>query len=172
MAHSSSASDSAKAEQKFFELLGQFDNAVLVTHEKASGSLHGRPMNIAETNDDGSIWFISAADAPKISELEKDAHLLAVAQKDRQWLSISGRAELHRDRARIHKVWKETYRAWFNGKDDPNIILIRLKPTEAEYWDNSGVSGLKFALKFAAAYVTGREMHGSGDVKVHGKVEL
>ena len=172
MAQSSSASDSAKAEQKFFELLGQFDNAVLVTHDQQSGSLHGRPMHIAETNEDGSIWFITQADSPKISELQKDTHLLAVAQKDRQWLSISGRAELHRDRARIHKVWKETYRAWFDGKDDPNILLIRLNPTEAEYWDNSGISGLKFALKFAAAYVTGREMNGPGDVRIHGKVSL
>ena len=171
MATSPSTSDSAKAEKKFFELLGNFDTAVLVTHEK-TGTLHGRPMYIAETNDDGGIWFITAANAPKVNELEKDTHILAVAQRERQWLSISGRAELHRDRARIHKVWKETYRAWFSGKDDPNILLIRLNPTEAEYWDNSGVSGLKFALKYAAAYVTGREIHGVGDVTVHGKVTL
>ncbi|MET0341078.1 MAG: pyridoxamine 5'-phosphate oxidase family protein [Polyangiales bacterium] len=169
MAHANN--DNATAEQKFFELLGGFENAVLVTHDR-SGPLHGRPMAIAETNDDGSIWFITRADAPKVDELQQDAHLLAVLQKERQWLTVSGRGELHRDRARIHKVWKESFRAFFDGKDDPNIALIRLNPSEAEYWDNRGTAGLKFALKYAAAYVTGKELKGTDDPKVHGKVAL
>lgn len=170
MAHSTeNASD--KAEQKFFELLKQFDNAMLVTHTR-SGPLHGRPMAIAETSHDGSIWFITRADAHKVEEIEKDAHLIAVMQKDRQFLSVSGRGELHRDRARIHKVWKEAFRAWCDGKDDPNILLIRLNPSEGEYWDNKGLAGLKFALKFAAAYVTGKELRGPDDVNTHAKVSL
>jgi general stress protein 26 len=129
-------------------------------------------MAIAETSDDGSIWFITGADTPKIDELEHNENILAMMQDGRQWLAVTGRAELHRDRARIHKVWKEAYRAWFDGKDDPNIVLIRLNPREAEYWDNKGLAGLKFALKFAAAYVTGNEMRGPNDVNTHAKVPL
>jgi general stress protein 26 len=165
--------NAAKAEQKFFELLKQFDHAVLVTHSARTSSLHGRPMAVAETSEDGSIWFITGADTAKVDELEKDAHLIAVMQKDRQFLSVSGRGELHRDKARIHKVWKEAYRAWFSSKDDPNIVLIRLNPTDAEYWDNKGLSSsLKFALRFAAAYISGKPMHDPNDVKVHAKVPL
>ena len=166
------ADNAAKAEQKFFELLKQFDDAVLVTHSARTGSLHGRPMAVAETSEDGSIWFITGADTPKVDELGKDAHLIAVMQKDRQFLSVSGRGELHRDRARIHKVWKEAYRAWFSGKDDPNIVLIRLNPTDAEYWDNKGFSSLKFALRFATAYISGKPMRDPNDVNVHAKVPL
>ena len=125
-----------QAEKNFFELLAKFDNAMLVTQPTQGGAPHARPMAIAETSEDGSLWFITGADTPKIDELAHNGSILAVMQNERQWLTVSGQAELHRDRARIHQVWKESFRAWFDGKDDPNIVLIRLNPSEAEYWDN------------------------------------
>ena len=171
MGQAKQTSSAETGEKKYFELLRNFDNAMLVT--LADGTTpHARPMAIAETSDDGGIWFITGADTPKIDEIVRDQHLLAVMQNERQWLSVAGRGELHRDRARIHQVWKETFRAWFDGKDDPNIVLIRLNPTTAEYWDNSGLAGIKFALKFAAAYVTGKEMRGPNDPQTHAKVPL
>jgi general stress protein 26 len=164
--------DEKKAQQNFFELLKKFDTAMLVTHSGKSAPLHARPMAVAETSEDGSVWFITGQDTPKVDEIQHDSELVATFQHERQFLSVSGRAELHHDRARIHKVWKESFRAWFNGKDDPNIVLIRLNPSSAEYWDNTGLKGLKFALKVAAAYVTGQELRGSGDVNTHAKVPL
>jgi general stress protein 26 len=163
-----------KAEQHFFEILKEFDQAMLVTHGSTAG-LHARPMAIAGTEEDGSIWFITGGETSKVYELEKDSTILAVMQKASKTLSIGGHAELARDRAKIHALWKETFRAWFEGKDDPNIVLIRLIPGEAEYWDNSGLQGLKFALKFAAAYVSGKTLRNDGggeDVDAHAKVRL
>ncbi|HKU43919.1 MAG TPA: pyridoxamine 5'-phosphate oxidase family protein [Polyangiales bacterium] len=163
-----------KAEQNFFEILKGFDTAMLVTHGSTAG-LHARPMAIARAEDDGSIWFITGGDTPKVFELEKDSTILAVMQGEKKSLSVGGRAELSRDRDKIHELWKEAFRAWFKGKDDPNIVLIKMTPVEAEYWDNSGLSGLKFALKFAAAYVTGKAMSHTGedaDVDEHAKVRL
>jgi general stress protein 26 len=167
-----SGSDTEKAQQNFFELLKKFDTAMLVTHSAKSGPLHGRPMEVAETSEDGSIWFITGKDTPKVDEIQNDNELVALFQEGRKYLSVSGRAEIHNDRARIHKVWKESYRVWFKGKDDPNIVLIRLNPSSAEYWDNTGPKGVSFILKAAAAYVTGSEIKGSGNVDQHAKVEL
>jgi general stress protein 26 len=163
-----------KAEQNFREILKTFDQAMLVTHGSAVG-LRARPMAIASTEEDGSIWFISGSDTSKVDEIEHDSTILAVMQESSKFLSIAGRAELSRDRAKIESLWKETFRAWFKGKDDPNIMLIHLNPTEAEYWDNSGLQGLKFALKFAAAYVSGKSMRHDDrgdDIESHGKVSL
>jgi general stress protein 26 len=164
-----------KAEQHFLEVLQDFEQAMLVTHGSTAG-LHARPMAIASKEEDGSIWFISGGDTSKVNELEKDSTILAVMQNGSKMLSVAGRADLSRDRAKIHALWKETFRAWFEGKDDPNIVLIRLIPTEAEYWDNSGLKGLKFALKVAAAYVSGKTLRndggGSEDVDAHAKVNL
>lgn len=163
-----------QAEQHFREVLKDFDQAMLVTHSDEIG-MHARPMSIASKEDDGSVWFITGEDTPKVAELHRDRLILAVMQTGVKSLSITGRAELIRDREKIHALWKETFRAWFDGKDDPNIVLIRLNPEQAEYWDNSGLKGMKFALKLAAAYVSGKTLRHEADqedVDAHAKVRL
>jgi general stress protein 26 len=163
-----------KAEQNFLEILKGFDQAMLVTHGSTAG-IRARPMAIAGTDPDGSIWFITGGDTSKVDEVAHDSTIMAVMQQGSKSLSISGRAELSRDRAKIEQLWKETFRAWFKGKDDPNVVLIRLNAAEAEYWDDSGLQGLKFALKFAAAVVSGKPMSHNDrgeDVETHAKVQL
>jgi general stress protein 26 len=164
--------DSAKAQQHFLEILRKFDQAMLVT-QSTTGEFHARPMAIADFADDGSIWFISGEDTSKVTELKQDSKILAVMQSTAKYLSVSGRAEVQRDRAHVQRLWKDAYKAWFTGKDDPNIVLIQLRPSEAEYWDNSGIKGLKFALQYAAARVTGTEMRGEAQgVDQHAKVRM
>lgn len=171
-ANKNPTSDAKKAQENFREILGKFDQAMLVTHSSQSG-LRARPMTIAEISEDGSIWFITGVDSSKVSEALQDPTIMAVMQSSAKYLSVSGQATLHRDRAHIERLWKEAYKAWFSGgKDDPSIGLIQLKPSEAEYWDNSGLSGLKFALQYAKAYVTGQELRGGEDVDQHAKVRL
>ena len=48
-----------------------------------------------------------------------------------------GVAEVVRDKAVIGDKWSEGVRAWFpDGKDDPSLTLIRVKPVRGEYWDS------------------------------------
>jgi general stress protein 26 len=162
---------SRKAQENFLDILRRFDRAMLVTH--APAGFHTRPMAIADTDQDGSLWFITGADTAKVDELQRDTQVMAIMQSSSKWLSVTGRAEVRRDRARIHQLWKEAFRVWFSGKDDPNIVLLRLNPTEAEYWDSSGLKGFKFALQFAAAYISGQELDSNAeDVDQHAKVPL
>jgi general stress protein 26 len=161
---------SNKAEHNFLELLPKFDKAMLVTQDS---TIHGRPMAIAGTEPDGSLWFITGGDTSKVDEIVAHPEALAVMHDGAKWLSVTGRAELSRDRAQINKLWKEPFKIWFSGKEDPNIVLIRLHPTEAEYWDDTGIKGFKFALKAAAAYVSGKELRQDpNDVNLHAKVRL
>jgi general stress protein 26 len=164
--------DAAKAQENFTELLKKFDTAMLVTQSVRGSAPHARPMAVADTSEDGSIWFITGADTPKIDEIKADSEIVAAFSEGRRYLSVSGNGELSRDRARIEKVWKDTFKVWFKGKDDPNIVLLRLNPVEAEYWDNSGTEGIKYALKFAKAYVTGEQLKGTNNVDIHAKVQL
>jgi len=172
MANQTPKQSANAAEHNFFEILRKFDRAMLVTHASGTGP-RARPMAIADVSEDGSLWFITGSDTEKVDELHKDTSVLAVMQTSSLWLSVTGRAEVQRDRAHIRKIWKEAFKVWFKDADDPSIVLIRLSPTEAEYWDNSGLQGLKLALKFATAYVTGKELRGeTDDVKTHAKVKL
>ncbi len=166
--------DEAKAREHFFATLRKFDTAMMVTHGSDTG-LHARPMAIADIDPDGGLWFITGLDTPKIDELERDTAILAVMQKATQMASVGGRARLSRDRAKIRELWKESFRGWFSGKDDPNIVLIRIEPMEGEYWDNSGLAGVKYTLKLAKAVITDKPLDRNRDDKdpdIHGKVKL
>ena len=50
-------------------LLDLFDTAMLVTHT-AEGGMRARPLSIAESQDDGAMYFSTAVDSPKVEELE------------------------------------------------------------------------------------------------------
>jgi len=61
-----------------------------------------------------------------------------------------------RDRSRIDATWAEPMRAWFpNGKDDPQIALIRVHPTKGEYWDSPS-STMVHLYGYLKASVTGK----------------
>lgn len=161
-----------EAENKFMELLRDFHNAMLVSH--GASELHARPMAIAEVSNDGSLWFLTGSDTKKAFEVARDASTMAVMQSAAKYLSVTGQAEIIHDRDHIRRLWKDAYKVYFKDKDDPSIVLIRFMPREAEYWDNSGFQGLKFALRYAKAYVTGTELTDQqrDDVKTHAKVAL
>jgi hypothetical protein len=45
-------------------------------------------------------------------------------------------------------------------------------PSDAEYWDNAGAQGLRFAFAAAKAVVQGAPLTDRGDPKAHAKVTL
>jgi general stress protein 26 len=161
-----------QAEQKFMELLRDFHNAMLVSH--GADTLHARPMAIAEVSNDGSLWFLTGSDSKKAFEVAREASSMAVMQSAAKYLSVIGHAEIVHDRDHVRRLWKDAYKVYFKDRDDPNIVLIRFIPRSAEYWDNSGFEGLKFALRYAKAYVTGTDLpqQQENDVKSHAKVGL
>ncbi len=141
--------------EHFLELLKEFDNAMLVTRAQ-DGELRARPMAIADTERDGDLWFLTGIDAPKVDEIQADSNVNVSMQSKNRWLSISGRAEIVRDRALLAELWKEPYEVWFpEGQDDPNLVLLKVRATEGEYWDMQGGKGLKYVLDATRAYLSG-----------------
>ena len=70
---------------------------------------------------------------------------------------MTGVAELTANRAKARELWDDTYKTWFpQGVEDPDLLLIRVKPLEAEYWDTQGTKGLKYVFEAAKAYVKGK----------------
>lgn len=161
-----------EAEQKFLQLLRDFHNAMLISQD--GQQLHARPMAVAEVSSDGSLWFMTGSDSNKAFEIARDASTMAVMQSSSKYLSVVGHAEIVRDRDHVRRLWKDAYKVYFKDKDDPNIVLIRFIPRAAEYWDSSGFEGLKFALRFAKAYITGTTLpqQQENDPKTHAKVAL
>lgn len=142
--------------EHFHKLLKQFHTAMLVTHADL-GRLRARPMAIAQVEDDCRVWFITGAETAKTHEIEANTRVHIVCQDDRSaYLSLSGYADLVRDRVKIGELWQEPFRVWFpEGKDDPNIELIVVRTEEGEFWDNEGFNKIKYLFESAKAYATG-----------------
>ncbi|MCK6591245.1 MAG: pyridoxamine 5'-phosphate oxidase family protein [Polyangiaceae bacterium] len=141
--------------EKLMGLLKSFRNAMLVTLAR-DNTLRSRPMALLKVEDGGDCWFMTGLDTGKVDEIERNPKVNVSLQDDGKFLSLSGHAAITRDRQKINELWSEHLKVYFpKGKDDPNLVLIRMTPTEGEYWDNEGLQGLKFLLEAAKAYVTG-----------------
>jgi general stress protein 26 len=145
--------------KKFQELIKSIDFCMLTTIDER-GDLHSRPMSSnGEIDQSADMWFFTAASSHKVSEIKDTPRVnLSFADPENQkYVSVSGRARLVRDQQKIDELWQPQYRTWFpEGKDDPNVALLRVSIEKAEYWD-SPASTVSFALNFVSALVTGEE---------------
>lgn len=159
-------------DDKLQELLQDFDTAMLVTRTN-DGELRSRPMVVADIDPDGTIWFMTQRQSPKMDELLNDRHVNVAMQSSRKFVSISGLAVAVDDRRKIEEVWNEAWKTWFpGGKHDPALILLKVQGDSGEYWDNSGSSGIKYLIEAGKAYITGTTPDVEHDPDIHGKVRM
>jgi general stress protein 26 len=157
---------------KLHDLLTEFGVGMLVTRTP-DGSLRGRPMALAAADPDGTLWFATDRHSGKVDELDHDRHVAVTLQSNAKFVSLSGTARTVDDRAKLSQLWKTEWEVWFpSGKDDPNIVLLRVDGTAGEYWDNSGASGLKYLIEAGKALLSGTRPDVGDDPKVHAKVAL
>ncbi len=132
------------------ELLESFDTAMLMTHH--GDKEHARPMAIAAVEGPNTLWFVTQQDSPKSDEIRKDPRVSATFQAPRRFVALSGRAELVDDRKKVEELWQASWKVWFpNGKEDPNITLIKVAVEDAEFWDNAGTKGIRYVFEAAKA---------------------
>ena len=145
--------------QKLREMIKDIDFCMLTTINE-NGDLHSRPMSSnGDIDPNGDIWFFTSASSNKVSEVATSPNInLSFADpKNQHYISISGRAELVRDRKKIEDLWRPEFKMWFpEGKDDPDIALLRVRLEKAEYWDSPS-STIGYALSFVSSLVTGKE---------------
>ena len=139
--------------QKLIDKIKDVDTAMMTTADD-DGSLRSRPMRNMQIKEDGIIWFFTGYESAKSHELKNDSHVnLSYADPSNNlYVSVSGRASLSRDKAKIDELWNPAMKAWFpEGKEDPNVGLIKVTIDKAEYWDspNSAVVHLYGVVKAA-----------------------
>jgi general stress protein 26 len=151
-------------------LLEGFDTVMLVTRAE-SGAIRARPMGIAEVSESGVIYLVTSAESEKVSEIRNDSQVTLVFQGRLNFVSLEGNARVFRDNDMIERLWSEGWRVWFpKGKTDPALRLLSVEPSNAEYWDSSGLEGISYAIEAAKAYFKGEKPAVGEDQ--HGKVQL
>jgi len=119
--------------------------------------LGSRPMGTAKIEDDGSIWFYTNEYSLKSKEISKENNVLLAYSdpSNNTYLTVKGKAELVDDKVRKESYFSPFVKAWFpDGVEDPRLILIKVTPDEAEYWDASS-SKIVVLFKVLKAAITG-----------------
>ncbi len=126
---------------KLKELVEDIRVAMMTTQDE-DGTLRSRPLQTLRFADDGALWFFTSASSPKVAEAEAagwQVNLSYASQAKHDYVSISGRATLSRDRKLMEALWNKWVEVFFpKGIDDPDLALLRVDIEKAEYWDAPG----------------------------------
>ena len=112
---------------------------------------HSRPMTAQFEGDAGGpIWFFTANHNAVVKKLGNGHRAIAAfASKDHElFASIKGNLSLNTNRAVVERLWNPFVAAWYEGKDDPKLALLRLDVEHAEIWLNASslLAGVKMLL--------------------------
>src|SRR5690349_14875814 len=128
-------------------LIGDVQVAMLTT-VRADGRLVSRPLRTVTTAMPflGELWFVVRRDSHKAHEVEGDPHVnLAYASPERNtYVSVSGRARIVDNRAKLDELWTPAMELYFaGGRGERDLVLLRVDVDSAQYWDGpSGWLGL------------------------------
>lgn len=144
---------------KLREIIKDIDFCMLTTLDQ-QGDPHSRPMSSnGDIDPDGDLWFFTSASSHKVNEVEESPKVnVSFADPDNQrYVSVTGVAQLVRDRQKIDELWRPEFKMWFpKGKDDPEVALLKVSLEKGEYWDSPS-STIGFALSFVSSLVTGKQ---------------
>jgi len=134
-----STTESKEQIQKLRELIKDIDYGMFTTVDD-DGSLHSYPMSTSdEINFDGTLWFFTYAKSHKVSEIEHHQQVnVSFSSPDQQrFVSLSGTAELVKDRDKMRELWKPELQTWFpKGLDEADIALLKVNINKANYWES------------------------------------
>ena len=132
--------------------------------------IESRPMTTLDIDENGNVWFFTS----KQSEIGQDTSwaepvtLIYSDPKNNTYISVSGTASIEYDEQKKEELWNPMSKAWFpEGKEDPNLVMLKVTTDEAAYWDSSSSRMVVFFSILKAA-VTGT----TPDEGDHGKLDL
>jgi general stress protein 26 len=153
-------------EKKLDDLYKLIDDmeVCLFTTRRGDGRLVTRPMQVQERTSGTDLWFVTDVEANKLDELATDSHvnLGFYSNRSREWVSVSGKAIISRDRDLIEAMYKPDWKAWFpeeggdrtGGPEDPRIALVLVEALSVIYFKKTKPQPV-ILFEIARAMVTG-----------------
>lgn len=143
------------------EILSSMPNVMFhsIDASVAGGTIDARPLHVSALEDDGDMWFIVPLDSAVANHVKASPRAYVTGHEGQKWIYLTGRASIVIDKRKLHTLWSTANDATFpNGADDPNVALLHFQPEHAEYWDGSGIRGIKLMVEAAKAFITGAPM--------------
>lgn len=128
--------------ESFYQHVDDIDVAMMTTR-RADGHLQSRAMATQKQAPGADLWFVTAEGSSKLQDLANDPHLNLsyYNERSREWISVSGTAEVSRDRNTIRALYQPDWKIWFaegsdpryGTADDPRMVLIGVKVHVAQF---------------------------------------
>jgi general stress protein 26 len=153
--------------RKLAELIDGIEVAMLTTRA-ADGSMVSRPLQTLKLDANGELIFFTAASSHKVAELTDDhgVNLAYAHPGEHRYVSVRGRARMDRDADTIDELWSPAQKVFFpGGKDDPNLMVLRVQVRDASYWEAGNF--VERALDLARGMIN----DAPGDIGEHGHLE-
>lgn len=139
---------------KIRELVEDIEVAMLNT-VGSEGLVRSRPMGTVWDREQSALWLfvdVNSAAHEEIVQHPKVGLSYSDPERDR-YVSISGDASFSDDQEQVRRHWRPEFEKWFpGGPDDPSLGLLRVRITQAEYWDDSAKLMRNFFDTLGAPY--------------------
>ena len=163
----------SESRERLWDMIRGIRFAMLTTRH-GNGHLHARPVTTQNTkvDEDTSLWFFMSRGGDPVADLIAEP-IVNVSYSDPgkdSYVSVSGTATVVEDDAKKQQLWNKMAEAWFpRGVNDPDLALVRVKITHANYWDVKE-SKIVQLYQMAKAAVTGKpptKMGETGEIRMN-----
>ena len=139
----------------------------MFTTRHGNGHLHSRPMTTQNSSidEDSNLWFFMSRSGEPVADVVGDptVNVVYADPGEDSYVSVSGTASIVDDLGKKQQLWSKLAEAWFpGGAADPDLALVRVKITHANYWDVRE-SKIVQLYQMAKAAITGKPPVGLGE---------
>ena len=141
--------DTQKIEDSFWKSLRSDMTVMLVLCEAADDRARPMTAQIDGDADIGPIYFFGGKDSSlyqKLGSTPAKAEFTHVPKGHELFAAVEGDLSVCHDNAVLERLWNPFVAAWYpGGKEDPNLVLLKMEIGEAKVWLNSNslVAGIK-----------------------------
>jgi len=121
--------------ERIWALMNRSRTCMLAT--RSGDAIRARPMAVHLAPAENAVYFLTDERHYKDEEIAADPNVCLAFADDGgdDYVSVSGRATVTNDRAKIKELWSLPAKARWDSADDPHIRLLTVRPTDAEFWD-------------------------------------
>ncbi|KUR60835.1 general stress protein [Bacillus sp. Nf3] len=133
--------------QKVINLLDEQKVGTLATVEQDKP--HTRYMTFF--HEGLTLYTPTSKETHKADEIEKNpnVHILIGYSGEGfgdTYAEIAGTATLTDDPELIDRLWSDEMEKWFKGKDDPNLVILKIDPTSIRYMNEGSRTPAELSL--------------------------
>lgn len=152
-------------EEKFWKELDDSPFLMLGIEGERDGATQPMTANFEDQDRNaGRLWFFTANDHDLARALGSSGRAIAAysAKGHDLFASLRGTLIADNDPATIDRLWNPVVAEWYDGKDDPKLLLLRFEVNDAKIW----LSDVEGFLKPALNHLLGRKPESGMEEKV------